>query len=110
MVMQAERIAVGIERSQPREADDDDAARVRSVEDAYLRLLMKALWDVTMLPAPDRVFRRNVCDPKRDMSTLSERQREQIKQLAWTYRRSLPSHLRPKFNPADPIVREAQLG
>ena len=44
----------------------------------------------------------------KDPATFDQAARTTLKRIAWFYRTRLPSHLRPRKNPDDPIIRESE--
>jgi hypothetical protein len=85
--------------------DPDDAPRVQRAIDDALRLVMRALGNVSMRAGgPDRRAVVELCD--REPWQLTPAERARIDRLAWKYRRELPPHLAPKLPPFDPLVRE----
>jgi hypothetical protein len=85
---------------------DDDAERLALVLAPRMRECIRALLNVTMVPN-DQALVQGLA--RRDPATLTAQQRHWIAQLLWRYRRNVPSELRPKLNPDDPIVREMEM-
>lgn len=67
-------------------------------------MTIRALGTVAMpIDGPDRHKRRLLMAA--DLDTISAEQLATLARLTWRYRRQLPSHMAPKLNPDDPIVR-----
>jgi hypothetical protein len=82
--------------------DPEEAARVRRAILIRDREQIAALRGLTRRGSYERQFL--TIDPSHHDGLDSAL----LKRLVWHYRASLPSALRPKVNPADPIVREQE--
>lgn len=83
----------------------EDTERVQRANDDALRLVMRALRQVSMhRGSPDRRSAVELCG--RQPWQLSPAERARVEWLAWKYRRDLPQHLAPKLPAHDPLVRE----
>jgi hypothetical protein len=85
------------------DADDDDAARVRTAQVNSDRILCDRLFAAAKAAGWEAYFL------KRDPATFDALNRMMLRRLAWFYRLRLPAYLRPRRNPDDPIVREMEL-
>jgi hypothetical protein len=81
------------------EIDQEEEKRVRKALANCDRILAERLVSATRPGSFERQFL------ERDPDTYDGFDRRLLKSLAWHYRRQLPSWLRPKLNPDDPIVR-----
>ena len=86
--------------------DDDRATRARiarALAEAT-RLQLDALARLTIRRQGDRTVLRQLrqADPER----WTREQQATLDLLCWRYRDALPSHMRPKLPPNDPIVAE----
>jgi hypothetical protein len=92
----------------PFEPDDDDAARMAGARHDAIRLMVRALQHVSILPGhPHKGFIRRVAGQiEQSGQPLSARQEQHVLRLAWRYRRQMPAHLVPGINPDDPLSGE----
>ena len=88
---------------QPPENDPEEARRVHLAQAVADRSVMDHLRAAAPRGTYEYVFLR------RDPDTFDASDRALLKRLRWHYRDRLPSWLRPKKNPDDPIVREREL-
>ncbi len=90
--------------------DEDDKARMAQSEVKLLGITVEKLKSVSELTAEERRFVEAMDLQLNVFRKIVERgEVQRIKDLAWKYRRKMPSHLAPKLPPYDPIVVEMGL-